>query len=166
MPQVTKGGKYIFGWSKINKDLTIRLPQMAIDEYNITLENKVYLMSGSKSTGGFCVTKKELLYNSKIGNILKDTPYLCDYKIPEGEFVKYKGRIYCWLSITQNGVLQFSHKILDNLSLKVDDKLLSIRSSDIAFTMGVVQKILKEILKFIKIRIMCKLIHQVYHLQY
>lgn len=137
MPQVTKGGKYIFGWSKIGKDLTIQLPEMAINEYNITSENKVYLMSGSKKTGGFCVTKKELLYNSKIGNILEDTEALRDYKIPEGEFIKYKGRIYCWLYISEKGILHFNDEILKTLSLNIDDKLLSIRSSDIAFTMGV-----------------------------
>ena len=45
MPQVTKGGKYIFGWSKIRNDLSIQLPQMAIDEYNITSEGKVFLIS-------------------------------------------------------------------------------------------------------------------------
>ena len=35
MPQVTKGGKFIFGWSVINKNLKIQLPQMAINEYNV-----------------------------------------------------------------------------------------------------------------------------------
>ena len=53
MPQVTKGGKYIFGWSRIKNDLSIQFPQAAIDEYSITLEGKVFLISGSKKTGGF-----------------------------------------------------------------------------------------------------------------
>lgn len=137
MPQITKGGKFVFGWSKINSDFTIQLPQTAIDEYNITSEGKVYLISGSKKTGGFCVSKKGLLYNSKIGNVLTDIPSLIDYQIDEGEFVKYKGRLYCWQSVSKTGVLQFTDTLLNTLSLKVNDKLLSIRGSDIAFVMGV-----------------------------
>lgn len=137
MPQVTKGGKYIFGWSEIKKDLSIQIPKMAIDEYNITSEGRVFLISGSKTTGGFVVTKKDLLYNSKIGNILKETPSLCDYTISEGKFIKYKGRLYCWYNISKSGELQFNETMLRILEVKIGDRLLSIRSSDIAFCMGV-----------------------------
>jgi len=136
MPQLAKGGKYVFGWSKINPDLTIQLPPMAVDEYSISSENRVYLISGSKSTGGFCVTRKGLLYPSKIGNILSDTPALCAYRLAEGELIPYKGRRYCWLSISQKGILQFTDDIINSLSFCGIEKLLAIRSSDIAFTMG------------------------------
>ncbi|WP_315120924.1 hypothetical protein [uncultured Clostridium sp.] len=136
MPQVTKGGKYIFGWSKVNDDLSIQLPQMAIDEYNITSEGKVFLISGSKTTGGFVVTRKGLLFDSKIGNILKETPDLCNYKIGEGEFVKYKGRLYCWCNISKTGKLYLNENMLKILDISIGNKLLSIRSSDIAFCMG------------------------------
>ena len=56
MPQMNKGGKFIFGKSLIREDGSIRFPAQAIDEYHITAEGKVYLFTGSKSTGGFCVT--------------------------------------------------------------------------------------------------------------
>ena len=58
---------------------------------NKTKEKKVYLISGSKKIGGFIVTRKGLLYPSKIGNILEDTYQLCNYELEQGEFVKYKG---------------------------------------------------------------------------
>lgn len=32
MPQMTKGGKYIFGWSKIKEDGELSFPIMAIKE--------------------------------------------------------------------------------------------------------------------------------------
>ena len=136
MPQITKGGKYIFGWSVIKDDLSIQFPVKAIKEYSITSEGKVFIISGSKQTGGFVVSKKELLYHSKIGNILTDTPFLCDYKTEEGEFVKYKGRLYSWISIFDNGKIQLNQSMLETLDLEVGQKLLSIRSSDIAFCMG------------------------------
>lgn len=58
MPQMNKGGKFIFGKSLIRKDLTIHIPTQAIREYNATTEGKIYLFTGSKVTGGFCVTRK------------------------------------------------------------------------------------------------------------
>ena len=58
MPQMNKGGKFIFGKSLIRSDGVLQFPSQAIQEYNIATEGKVYLFTGSKSTGGFCVTRK------------------------------------------------------------------------------------------------------------
>lgn len=44
MPQMTKGGKFIFGKSLIRDDLTIQLPPQAITEYNIVADGKVYCL--------------------------------------------------------------------------------------------------------------------------
>lgn len=136
MPQMNKGGKFIFGKSLIRDDLTIHLPTQALAEYNATSEGKVYLFTGSKITGGFCVTRKGLLEPSKLKHILTDNPTLQYYQTAEGEFVKYKGRSYCWTNISKRGVIQFNQQMLNFLNLKIGMELLSIRSSDIAFTMG------------------------------
>lgn len=136
MPQMNKGGKFIFGKSLIRDNLAIRLPTQAIKEYNATSEGKIYLFTGSKVTGGFCVTRKGLLEPSRLGHILTDNPPLQYYQTAEGEFIKYKGRSYCWVNIPENGSIQLNQQILDFLNLKIGMELLSIRSSDIAFTMG------------------------------
>lgn len=47
-------------------------------------DGKVYLFTGSKVTGGFCVTRKGLLEPSKSGHILTDTA-LQNYQTTEGE---------------------------------------------------------------------------------
>ena len=60
MPQMNKGGKFIFGKSLIRTDGTLRIPPQAMEEYHIADEGKVYLFTGSKITGGFCVTRKGL----------------------------------------------------------------------------------------------------------
>ena len=103
MPQMNKGGKFIFGKSLIREDGVIQFPEQAIREYDITVEGRVYLFTGSKSTGGFCVTRKGLLEPSKLGHILVETPALKDYTAKQGEFVKYKGRSYSWVDITDDG---------------------------------------------------------------
>lgn len=123
MPQMNKGGKFIFGRSLIR-------------EYGITAEGKAYLFTGSKITGGFCVTRRGLLEPSKLGHILRDMPHLLNYTAAPGEFISYKGRSYCWLPVSPSGVLQLPEESLRFLSLSPGMLLLSIRSSDIAFTMG------------------------------
>ena len=144
MPQMNKGGKFIFGKSLIRDDLSIHLPPQALTEYNALAEGRVYLFTGSKITGGFCVTRKGLLEPSKLGHILTDNPALQNYQTAEGEFVKYKGRSYCWANISENGVIQLNQQILDFLNLQIGMELLSIRSSDIAFTMGATGPLLER----------------------
>lgn len=144
MPQMNKGGKFIFGKSLIRDDLTIHLPTQALTEYNAASEGKVYLFTGSKATGGFCVTRKGLLEPSKLGHILTDNPALQNYQTAEGEFSKYKGRSYCWVNISENGIIRLNQQILDFLNLEIGMKLLSIRSSDIAFTMGATGPLLER----------------------
>lgn len=136
MPQMNKGGKFIFGKSLIREDGRLLFPTQAIAEYDICSEGRVYLFTGSKSTGGFCVTRKGLLQPSKLGHILSENPELCNYTSAEGSFISYKGRSYCWLSITSDGLIYMTDKILTFLKLEPGMELLSIRSSDIAFTMG------------------------------
>ena len=35
MPQLNKGGKYVFGLSLINDDLTVQFPTQALEEYRV-----------------------------------------------------------------------------------------------------------------------------------
>lgn len=116
--------------------MTVHLPAQAIKEYNAAAEGKVYLFTRSRSTGGFFVTRKRLLEPSKLDHILTDNPALQNYETAKGEFVKYKGRSYCWTSISKHGVIQLNQQMADFLNLKIGMELLSIRSSDIAFTMS------------------------------
>ena len=136
MPQMNKGGQFVFGLSLIQGGGTVQLPAQAIAEYGIAAEGRVYLFTGSKVTGGFCVTHKGLLAPSMLGHILTENPALQEYHTPEGEFVRYKGRFYCWLRISAGGARHFRPDALAFLGLAPGMRLLSIRSSDIAFTMG------------------------------
>jgi len=136
MPQLNKGGKFIFGLSKIQKDLVLQFPEQAIKEYNVNQSNKIIVFTGSKSTGGFCVTNKIMLESSKLAHILDDLPELANYELPSGKFIHYKGRSYSWVSINIAGRIKIPEDMMNFLHLFVDEELLSIRSSDIAFTMG------------------------------
>ena len=88
-------------------------------EFNITIGNQMLVA-----------------YPSKLCHILDDTPPLLDYSAGSGEFIKYKGRSYCWVEISQQGQILLTKKMMDFLKVRPGMELLSIRSSDIAFTMG------------------------------
>ncbi|QRG87065.1 hypothetical protein [Bulleidia sp. zg-1006] len=135
MPQMTKGGKYIFGWSKIGENGELTFPTMAVKEYNLQEETYIYIISGSKQTGGFCVMTEPLLSHSKLKNILEENPSLADRSLREGVLISYKGRKYGWLALKDNSIY-LSTTLMKDLEIKVGDRLLSIRSSDITFTMG------------------------------
>ena len=92
--------------------------------------------TGSKSTGGFCVTRQGLLLPSKLGHILTEIPELLHYEAPMRTFLPYKGRFYCWTVISESGEISLTEEMMKFLHLKPQMQLLSIRSSDIAFTMG------------------------------
>lgn len=136
MPQMNKGGKFIFGRSLIREDGSIRLPDQAAEEYGLTAGGRVYLFTGSKITGGFCVTRKGLLGPSKLGHILRDLPALERYEASPGVFLPYKGRSYCWMDLSPAMELRLPPAVRAFLDLTPGMRLLSIRSSDIAFTMG------------------------------
>lgn len=97
---------------------------------------KLLFLQEARITGGFCVTTYSLLSNSKLKHILEECPRLRDCQLSEGEFIQYKGRKYAWLGINKSGVIKMPQSTLSVLNLQSGMELLSIRSSDIAFTMG------------------------------
>ena len=148
MPQMNKGGKFVFGQSVICSGGLVRFPPQAVEEYGIALEGRVYLFTGSRSTGGFCVTRRGLLLPSRLGHILTETPELLDYSAPPGAFLTYKGRAYCWIEISKGGEIRLTERMLAFLCLEPGMRLLSIRSSDIAFTMGAKGPLLEKAERF------------------
>lgn len=137
MPQLSKGGKYVFGWSKISENGDVIIPAEAIEEYHLAPREKIILISGSKASGGFVVSPKPLLEQSKIANVLTENPALAEFQLEEGKTIKFKGRLYCWVGFGDNGSLTLPAHTRQAFALKPGDFLLSIRGSDIAFVMGV-----------------------------
>ena len=137
MPQLNKGGKYVLGWSVIGADGTVCFPSMARSEYNLTSEPEIILFTGSKITGGFCVTNQKMLASSPLKHILDDLPALTGtHAVGAGQFIPYKGRSYAWLPLSQEGTIRLPEHTLAFLDLQAGDRLMAIRSSNIAFTMG------------------------------
>ena len=108
MPQMNKGGKFIFGELVIRQDGLVKFPTQAVEKYGIAKEGKVCLFTGSKSTGGFCMTRCKLLLLSKLGHVLTKLPELLNYKAPSGAFIPYKERAYCWTAISESDEIKLT----------------------------------------------------------
>lgn len=80
------------------------------------------------------MTRQGLLLPSKLGHILAEIPEPLHYEAPMGTFLPYKGRFYCWTVISESGEIRLTEEMMKFLRLKPQMQLLSIRSSDIAFT--------------------------------
>ena len=137
MPQIAKGGKFVFGWSIINPKGCVKIPETTFNEYVLTTDENVILFSGSKTSGGFCVSNRTLINKSIIKRLFDEHPEIDDYSLNEGDSVKYKGRLYSWSKIHPGGILRLSPHTMELFGVRPGDKLLSIRGSNIAFVLAV-----------------------------
>ncbi len=53
MPQLSKGGKYVFGWTKIKRNGEIIIPEEIVKEYGLNLEKNLILITGSNLSSVF-----------------------------------------------------------------------------------------------------------------
>ena len=132
MPQLVKGGKHAYAWSKVNTNGRISIPSEATKEYNLLAYNKVILMPGSKRSGGFAVTSVESLQNSALHVILDVHPQLAEFQTAEGETVEIKGRTYCWVKMNKEGSITVPVETLKKYGVSPSDRLLSVRGSGVA----------------------------------
>jgi hypothetical protein len=61
MPQLAKGGKWVFGWVIIGPHRDIRIPPAAYAEYGFRAGEPVVFLRGSRRSGGFSVGRCEKL---------------------------------------------------------------------------------------------------------
>lgn len=134
MPQLVKGGKYIFGLSKISKSGNIVIPPEAAEEYGFKENDKVILFNGSRTSGGFIVIKFSIVERSKLGPMFKDIPGLVDYQIPQNEIIKSRGRSFCWTTIKTGDYFILPQNILETYQLNYGDLLAIGRGSNLGLS--------------------------------
>jgi bifunctional DNA-binding transcriptional regulator/antitoxin component of YhaV-PrlF toxin-antitoxin module len=138
MPQIVKGGKYVFGWSRVGETGRIIIPEEAAQGYG--LEDRGVLLPGSSRSRGFAVTTQSLAGNSPIKHMV-DT--VLNMSVPEGEVLEIDGKSCCWVTI-QNGRFTLPVATLERYSINPGDCLLSVRGSGIALGFIVQGPIVEE----------------------
>ncbi|MBN1200869.1 MAG: hypothetical protein JXJ20_03335 [Anaerolineae bacterium] len=66
MPQLAKGGKWIFGWVIVRADRTVAVPPAAAQEYGFAPGDEVLLLRGSLASGGFGLSTRARLAGSAL----------------------------------------------------------------------------------------------------
>ena len=66
MPQLAKGGKWVFGWTTIGQDLDVLVPPAAYQEYGFQAHEEVVFLRGSRSSSGFIMGKRSKVLASII----------------------------------------------------------------------------------------------------
>ena len=143
MPQLVKGGKNTFGWSKVDENGRIVIPPDAFNEYKFSLTKNAYLFSGSKKSGGFGLTTLRLLKKSQFFDIFHDHPELRNPESIYGESIKYRSRFFCVTPIMDRSIT-VPLNVLKLYGVKKDSMLLTVRGSYIALGFIVKGPIIEE----------------------
>ena len=144
MPQLVKGGKNVFGWSIVSNTGDIKIPKDAIEEYQLQPSNKVFIISGSKTSGGFSIVKIEKLTGSPLSVVLDNNPKLANFKLSNGEPIQYQKRFFCWTEILKDEKIQLPLETLLVYGIKPGDAVLSARGSGLGVGIIVRGPIIKE----------------------
>ena len=133
MPQLVKGGKYIFGWVRIQPDGRIRIPDEAFHEYGFRRGKKIILMSGSKTSGGFSIMKPENLSTSNMGqkitDVIRSLHSRSSFPTERTTIVYAGNRLISQAVVDHEMKVAVSAELLQRLGLKTGEKLLVGRGS-------------------------------------
>ncbi|MBN1659100.1 MAG: hypothetical protein JXA93_11885 [Anaerolineae bacterium] len=66
MPQLVKGGKWVFGWTVVGSGGGITIPPEAWEEYRFQVGDEVTFIAGSRRSGGFGLSHPRLLVGSAL----------------------------------------------------------------------------------------------------
>lgn len=129
MPRLVKGGKYVYGMSRISPRGSIVIPPEAMNEYGFSAGDKVIIMNGSRRSGGFGLTQKRILEKSELNVLVEQLPGLVDYKVPEAETIEHRSRRFCWTTIKSGGHIDVPLKTLSDYDLEPGDILAAGKGS-------------------------------------
>lgn len=66
MPQLVKGGKWVFGWVLVGPDRQIKIPPAAFKEFKFQPGEAIIFTRGSRSSGGCGVGRREFINSNEV----------------------------------------------------------------------------------------------------
>ena len=143
MPQLEKGGKYVFAWSVVGAGGRVIIPSEAVAEYKLRDRSRLYLLPGSKRSRGFAVGDRERILGSPIGSLINAHHELRACRIPEGESILLGTNRYCWVTL-RSGEIVVPAATLRHYDVHIGSRLLVCRGSGLAVTFIVRGPIVEE----------------------
>lgn len=143
MPQLVKGGKHVFGWSRVGDTGRITIPPQALEEYGLRESGRLVLVPGSRTSGGFGLGSEASLKESVLGQAADLLTGPGGLDVSEGEVVEQSGKPYCWVAL-RNGAIALPPRTLCRCGIRTGDRLLVIRGSGLTIGFAVRGPIVEE----------------------
>lgn len=140
MPQLVKRGKYVFGWSRVGGAGRIVIPPEALHEYDLREREKLIVLPGSRTSGGFALGRWERVQGSPLAAAF------CLLELaqaPAGAVLEGARRPHCWVELC-NGSVTIPPRTLEKYGIGIGDKLLVVRGSGLAVGLLVRGPIVEE----------------------
>jgi bifunctional DNA-binding transcriptional regulator/antitoxin component of YhaV-PrlF toxin-antitoxin module len=147
LPQLVKGGKFIYGLSRVGPDGSIAIPPQAMQEYGFRPGDDIIIMSGSRRSGGFGLTRQDIIEKSSLAHIIDTLPYLFDHLVAEFEIVNDKARLYCWTTIQNDGRIVVPSNTLSRYGINTGELLAAGRGSRLSIAFIAKGPIMEECLR-------------------
>lgn len=141
--QLVKGAKHTFGWSAVADPGRIAIPPEAIAEYGLEDGERLIVLPGSRTSGGFGLSSRESVRGSILGVVLEKHPELGEFRLPAGDVIEHEGRPYCWVMF-RHGAINLKAQTLAKYGVNIGDRLLVIRGSGLAVGFAVRGPIVQE----------------------
>jgi hypothetical protein len=81
MPQLAKGGKWVFGWVTVAADRSIVVPGQAWEEYGFAPGAAALLLRGSTTSGGFALGSEKRMPARLLGRALGATVFEPGFRV-------------------------------------------------------------------------------------
>jgi len=127
MPQLVKGGKWVFAWTVVGGDLDLLIPPEAFQEYGFQTKDPVVFLRGSRSSGGVIIGRRAKVLDSVV-----------------------KGRVVAEGEIGERGLVRLPAL----LGVQAGEKLLAVRGSGLALSFLRFGRIYAEALRHPELEVM------------
>jgi hypothetical protein len=119
MPQLEKGGKWVFGWVVVNTYLKFQIPREAYDEYDFMTGQELVFIKGSRRSGGFGVGRFETINSNEymVKRIIAKTIMCTNRQIslpnklevkPETRLLAVRGSNYALSFLVQGPIVELA----------------------------------------------------------
>jgi len=141
VPQLVKGGKYVFGWSPVDRLGRVVVPPEAREEYGLRASEQLVVLPGSRTSGGFALGSRDVVLGCPLGSPLRQK--LETAAVVEGEIIECRGRPYGWVTL-HAGCVSFTPPMLERFGVQTGDRLLVVRGSGLALGSAVRGALVQE----------------------
>ena len=105
MPQLVKGGKHVFAWTVVGEDGEITIPPEAIAEYALENRERLFVLPGSRTSGGFSIGLRARILDSPVASAVNRHAQLRQCRVPAGDPIQIGNNVYCWVTVRDGGIV-------------------------------------------------------------